>query len=82
MSKPKHSKAKFQRARNIQQNVAGNKPVGAPVASDRVAKTAAVGAQTISAENRYKYIAIDLRNIAIIAGALIVLLFALTFFIQ
>ncbi|HAV10271.1 MAG TPA: hypothetical protein DCX22_01450 [Dehalococcoidia bacterium] len=82
MSKSKRSKAKFQRAKNVQQNVVTSKSSSTPVDGARVARTVAVGTQTISTENRYKYITSDLRNIAIIAGALIVLLFVLTFFIQ
>ncbi len=82
MAKPKRSKMKFQKARNIQQSVTDNRNTNASTTGTRVARTVSVGAQTISAEDRYKYIAGDLKTIAIISGALIVFLFILTFFIQ
>jgi len=78
MAKPRNSRAKYQRTKNNNaNNISASSGVGATPS-----KTAPAGVRTISDQERYGYIASDLRNIAILAGILIVVLFVLTLFIK
>jgi hypothetical protein len=81
MAKPRNSRAKYQRARNSSQRNDMTASAAAGIAA-RPAKVAASGVQTMTDDSRYKYITADLRNISILAGALIIILIVLTFFIR